>query len=107
MALLGTLEHGVYVEEEEDECHGMSPSQIHQYFGLADDEISDEEQEQCQAENDGDIGDEESMSDDESCPSGSKDEQMEELDVPDIVCFNIISWVNVYQTILGPFCGAV
>ena len=102
MALLGALEHGIYVEEEEDECHGMSSSQIHQHF---DDEISDEEEGQCQAEND--IDDEESMSDDESCPSGSEDEHMEELDVPDIVCFNIISWVNVYQTILGPFGGAV
>ena len=117
MALLGALEHGVYVEkEDDDECHGMSIAQIHQYFSLdkdgSNDEMSVEEEEQCQAE---DVGDEDSMSDDEdwsACPSrsGSEDE-LEEMDGPrplaDVVCFIIISWVYDYQTILGPFCGAV
>jgi hypothetical protein len=73
MALLGALEHGVYVEkEEDDECHGMSIAQIHQYFGLdkdgSDDEMSIEEEEQCQAEivgDVGDVGDEDSISDNE------------------------------------------
>jgi hypothetical protein len=108
MALLGALEHGIYVEkEEDDECHGMSIAQIHQYFGLdkdgSDNEISVEEEEQCQAEIVGDVGDEDSMSDDDewlACPSGSEDEEMEELDVPDDVCFIFISWVHIYQTIL-------
>lgn len=115
MALLGALEHGLYVEKEDDECHGMSIAQIHQYFGLdkngSDDEISVEGEEQCQAEIVGDVGDEDSMFDDEdwmSWPSGSdEDEEMEILDDPDVVCFIIISWVYFYQTILGPFCGAI
>jgi hypothetical protein len=120
MALLGALEHGVYVDnEDEDECHGMSIAQIHQYFGLdkdgsepSDDEISVEEEEQSQAEIVGDVGEEDSMSDDEDwlgCPSGSEDEdsEMEELDEPDVVCFIILSWVYVYQIILEPFCGSV
>ena len=94
----------------------MSIAQIHQYFGMgkdgSDDEISVEEEEQSQPEIVGDVGDEESMSDDEdwlASPSGSEDEdsEMEELDDPDVVCFIIISWVYVYQIILGPFsfCG--
>jgi hypothetical protein len=118
MALLGALEHGVYVEkEDDDECHGMSIAQIHQYFGLDkdgyDDEMSIEEEEQCQAEIVGDVGDEDSISDNEdllACPSGSEDEELEELeelDDPDVVCFVIISSVYVYQMFLGPFCGAV
>jgi hypothetical protein len=124
MALLGALEHGIYVEKEDDsddECHGLSIAQIHQYFGLdkdgsetSDDEMLVEEEEQCQAEDVGDVGDEDSMSNDEdwlASPSGSEDEEMEELDAsdPDVVCFIIISWVyeSEYQTILGPFCGAV
>ena len=112
MALLGALEHGIYVEkEEDDECHGMSIAQIHQYFGLdkdgSDNEISVEEEEQCQAEIVGDVGDEDSMSDDEewpgiTCPSASgsddEDSDMEGLDDPDIVCFTIISCVYFYQT---------
>jgi hypothetical protein len=118
MAFLGALEHGVYVEkEDDDECHGMSTAQIYRHFGLdkdssdeengSDDEMSVVEEEQYQTEN---IGDEESMSDDDdwmACPSGSEDEEMEELDGPDVVCFIIISWVHVSQTILGPFRGAV
>ena len=108
MALLGALENGIYVEkEEDDECHGMSIAKIHQYFGLdkdgSDNEISVVEEEQCQAEIVGDVGDEDSMSDDDewlACPSGSEDEEMEELDVPDDVCFIFISWVHIYQTIL-------
>jgi hypothetical protein len=103
MALLGALEHGIYVEkEEEDECHGMSIGQIHQYFGLDKDgsdnetRMSDEEEEDCQAEICGDVGDEDSMSDDDewlACPSGSEDEEMKGLDVPDDVCFIFISWL--------------
>ena len=117
MALLGALEHGVYVEkEDDDECHGMSIAQIHQYFGLDKDGYDDEmskEEEQCQAEIVGDVGDEDSISDNEdllACPSGSEDEELEELeelDDPDVVCFVIISSVYVYQMFLGPSCGAV
>src|SRR5882762_10009959 len=113
MALLGALEHGIYVEnEEDDECHGMSKSQIHQYFGLeedgSDDEISVEEEEQSQAEIDGDVGDEDSFSDDEewpglASPSGSEDEEKEESDDSDIICFIIISCVYIYQIIIGHF----
>jgi hypothetical protein len=103
MALLGALEHGVYVDnEDDDECHGMSIAQIEQHFGLdkdgSDDEMSVEEEEASQAEIVGDVGDEDSISDDEdllACASGSEDEdsEMEELDGPDVVCFIIISWV--------------
>ena len=103
MALLGALEHGVYVENEDDnECHGMSIAQIHQHFGLdkdgSDDEMSIEEEEASQAKIVGDVGDEDSISDDDdwlACASGSEDEdsEMEELDGPDVVCFIIISWV--------------
>lgn len=106
MALLGALEHGIYVEnEDDDECHGMSIAQIHQYFGLdkdqSDDEISVEEEEQSQAEIVGDVGDEDSTSDDEDwLASEDEDSEMEELDDPDVVCFIIISWVYVYQIIL-------
>ena len=85
----------------------MSIAQIHQYFGLDkdgyDDEMSIEEEEQCQAEIVGDVGDEDSISDNEdllACHSGSEDEeleQLEQLDDPDVVCFVIISWVYVYQ----------
>ena len=33
MALLGALEHGIYVDNEDnDECHGMSVAQIHEYL---------------------------------------------------------------------------
>ena len=114
MALLGALEHGVYVEnEDDDECHGMSIAQIRQYFGLdkdvSDDEISVEEEEQCQTGVVGDVGDEDSMSDDEdwlACHSESE-EETEELDDPDVVCFIIIFWIDVYHTILGPFHRAV
>lgn len=110
MALLGALEHGIYVEKEDedlDECHGMSIAQIHQHFD--DGETSVEEEEQCQGEN---VGDEDTMSDDEdwlACHSGGEDEKLDELDEPlaDVVSFITIFWVNVYQTILGPFCGAV
>ena len=112
MALLGGLEHGIYVDkEDDDECHGMSVAQIHQYFGLgndgSDDEMLVEEEEQCQAEDVGDVGDEDSISDDENwlaCSSGSEYEEMEELDDPDVVCIIIIFWVYFY---LGPFCGAI
>jgi hypothetical protein len=103
MALLGALEHGIYVEkEDDDECHGMSISQIHQYFGLDKDysEISVEEEEQSQAEIVEDLDDEDSISDDEewlASPSGSEDEEMEELDDPDIVWFIINSCVYIYQ----------
>jgi len=103
MALLGALEHGVYVENEDDnECQGMSIAQIHQHFGLdkdgSDDEMSIEEEEASQAEIVGDVGDEDLISDDDdwlACASGSEDEdsEMEELDGPDVVCFIIISWV--------------
>lgn len=35
MALLGALEHGIYVDnEDDDECLGMSTAQIHEYFGI-------------------------------------------------------------------------
>jgi hypothetical protein len=100
MALLGALEHGIYVDEKyDDECHGMSIAQIHEYFGLdkdgSDDGISVEEEEQSQAEIVGDVGDENSTSDDEdwlACPGGEdEDSEMEELDEPDVVCFIIIS----------------
>jgi hypothetical protein len=102
MALLGALEHGIYVEkEDDDECHGMSISQIQQYFGLNKDcsEISVEEEEQSQ-EIVEDVGDEDSISDDEewlASPSGSEDEEMEELDDPDIVWFIINSCVYISQ----------
>ena len=72
----------------------MSIAQIHQYFGLdidgSDDEISVEEEEQCQTEIVGDVGDEDSMSDDEdwlACHSESEEEETEELDDPDVVMF--------------------
>ena len=115
MALLGAIEHGIYVEkEDDDECQGMSTAQIHQYFGLdkdgSDDEISVEEEEQCRAEIVGDVGDEESMSDDDdwmTCPPVSEDEDIEEMEDSDVVCIITISWVYVSKTILGPFCGAV
>jgi hypothetical protein len=119
MALLGGLEHGIYVDkEDDDECQGMSIAQIHQYYGQDihgyDDEVSDEEGEQHQAEFDVDVDDEDSMSDDsdasEDCfagLSGSEDAEMEELEDPDVVCIIIISLVYVYDTILGPFSGAV
>ena len=73
------------------------------------DDISVEEEEQYEAEIDGDVGDENSTSDDEDwlvCPSGSEDEdsEVEELDEP--VCFIILSWVYDYQNILGSFDGA-
>jgi hypothetical protein len=115
MALLGALEHGIYVDnEDDDDCHGMSIAQIHEYFGLdrdaSDDEKSVEEEEQSQAEIDVDVGDKNSTSDDEdwlACPSGSEDEDLEMEDLDEPVCFIILSWVYVYQNILGPFDGAV
>ena len=58
MALLGALEHGIYVDnEDDDECLGMSIAQIHEYFGIEyfgteqetdgddDDKMSTEEEE--------------------------------------------------------------
>jgi hypothetical protein len=115
MGLLGALECGIYVEVgDDDECHGMSIAQIHQNYGLealdegaSDDEMSVKGGEQCQADN---VGDEDSMSDDEdwlACPSGSEDEELDELDDPDVVFSVFIFWVYVNQTILGPLCGAV
>ena len=35
MALLGALEHGIYVDDEDDdECAGMSVAEIYEYFGM-------------------------------------------------------------------------
>jgi len=35
MALLGALEHGIYVDDEDDdECAGMSIAEIYDYFGM-------------------------------------------------------------------------
>lgn len=43
MALLGGLEHGVYVDEENDDCAGMSVAEIREHFGLEPEEESDNE----------------------------------------------------------------
>ena len=44
MTLLGALEHGIYVDnEDDDECLGMSPDQIRQYFGIEQDGDNDED----------------------------------------------------------------
>jgi hypothetical protein len=64
MTFLGALEHGIYVDDEDDECLGMSVAQIRQYYGL--DKDSDEDEDAMSAEKDEihDVGDEDSMIDD-------------------------------------------
>lgn len=41
MALLGGLQHGVYLDEEDDPCEGMSVNEIRRHFGLEPEEGSD------------------------------------------------------------------
>ena len=106
MALLGALEHGVYMEkdsDDDDECHGMSIVQIHQYFGLdkdgSDVEMPVSAEEEEQVENVGNIGVEDLISDDDledwlACFLGSdsedKIEELHDLD-HDGICFIFIS----------------
>ena len=102
MALLGALEHDVYVEkdsDDDDECHGMSIVQIHQYFGLdkdgSDVEMPVSAEEEEQAENVGNISVENLISDDDledwlACFLGSdledEFEELRDLD-HDGICF--------------------
>jgi|SRR5882762_6903266 hypothetical protein len=76
MALLGALEHGIYVDnEDEGECLGMSTAQICQYFGIEQD--SDDDDDAIFAEDEhvhhpGGTGDEDSLSDDAEEVSGDE-----------------------------------
>ncbi len=76
MALLGALEHGIYVDnEDEDECLGMSTAQICQYFGIEQD--SDDNDDAMFAEGEhihhpGGTGDEYSLIDDAEEVSGDE-----------------------------------
>jgi len=77
MTLLGALEHGIYVDnEDDDECLGMSPEQIRQFFGIErdsddDDEVMSAEEERMQHL--GDIDDEDSVIDDTEEDFGDED----------------------------------
>ena len=96
MALLGALEHGIYVEkdsDDDDECHGMSIVKIHQYFGLdkdgSDVEMPVSVEEEEQAENVGNIGVEDLISDDNledwlACFLGSHPEEWDEDGYPPV-----------------------
>jgi hypothetical protein len=88
MAFLGALEHGIYVDDEnDDECLGMSTSQIYEYFGIEqesndDDEISTEEDDMHIS---ADVAHEDSIMDDseeyfdEDDSSAGEDEGMEDF----------------------------
>lgn len=65
MALLGALEHGIYVDDEDDdECAGMSIAQIYEHFGI---------------QQEGDDGEDTLSTDEENiCISGDEDATMED-----------------------------
>jgi hypothetical protein len=102
MAFLGALEHGIYVDDEnDDECLGMSVSQIYEYFGVEqesndDGEISAEEEDMHIS---ADVSHEDLIMDDsdgyfgEDDSSAGEDEGMEDFSDEEFEQEHEIVWV--------------
>jgi len=103
MVLLGALEHGIYVDDEDDdECAGMSIAEIYEYFGMeqqsddGEDTLSTEEEDMdISGDEDAIIEDAEGAGDgdltfDDDYISEGGDEGTQEFsrgeEEPDIVC---------------------
>ena len=76
MALLGALEHGIYIDDEDDdECAGMSIAEIYEHFGM--EQQSDDGEDTFSTE-EGDVhssGDEDAiMEDAEGAGNGDSDD---------------------------------
>ena len=76
MALLGALEHGIYVDDEDDDkCAGMSIAEIYEHFGM--EQQSDDGEDTFSTE-EGDVhssGDEDAiMEDAEGAGNGDSDD---------------------------------
>jgi len=83
MVLLGALEHGIYVDnKDDDECLGMSTARICQYFGI--EQESDNDEDAVSTEEEGthpsDIGDEDSIIDDTGADFGHEDSTFDDAE---------------------------